>query len=187
MPHADPVAHGAHVMTVCNACRYCEQFCPVFPAMESRLTFAEADLAYLANLCHNCGECLYACQYAPPHEFGINVPRAMAEIRGSKDALERALDRPADVFAYPYGAYDDRVRALVSTQFALACSTRLAFAGPGSDVLGLERLDVHYLRRPRVFRRLWAPGMRAYLGARRALRELRAGARHPRRAGEVRA
>jgi citrate/tricarballylate utilization protein len=68
-------------MTVCNACRYCEQYCPVFPAMESRLTFAEADLAYLANLCHNCGECLYACQYAPPHEFGINVPKALAEIR----------------------------------------------------------------------------------------------------------
>jgi citrate/tricarballylate utilization protein len=36
---------------------------------------------YLANLCHNCGECLYACQYAPPHEFGINVPRTMAEVR----------------------------------------------------------------------------------------------------------
>jgi citrate/tricarballylate utilization protein len=49
--------------------------------MENRLAFAEADLAYLANLCHNCGECLYACQYAPPHEFGINVPRTMAEIR----------------------------------------------------------------------------------------------------------
>ena len=82
MPHADSIAHGEHVMTVCNACRYCEQFCPVFPAMESRVTFAEADLAYLANLCHNCGECLYACQYAPPHEFGINVPRTLAEIRG---------------------------------------------------------------------------------------------------------
>ena len=81
MPPADPIVHGEHVMTVCNACRYCEQFCPVFPAMENRLTFAAADLAYLANLCHNCGECLYACQYAPPHEFGINVPRTMAEIR----------------------------------------------------------------------------------------------------------
>ncbi len=72
---------GEHVMTVCNACRYCEQYCPVFPAMEDRLTFGKADLAYLANLCHNCGECLYACQYAPPHEFGINVPKTLAEIR----------------------------------------------------------------------------------------------------------
>src|SRR5688572_33395533 len=75
------IDRGAQVMTVCNACRYCEQFCPVFPAMEQRLTFAKADLNYLANLCHNCGECLYACQYAPPHEFGINVPRMLAEVR----------------------------------------------------------------------------------------------------------
>jgi len=77
----DLTARGAHVMTVCNACRYCEQYCPVFPAMEERRTFAKADLALLANLCHNCGECLYACQYAPPHEFGINVPKTLAQIR----------------------------------------------------------------------------------------------------------
>ena len=54
---------------------------PCFRRWRTALTFAEADLAYLANLCHNCGECLYACQYAPPHEFGINVPRTLAEIR----------------------------------------------------------------------------------------------------------
>src|SRR6266540_4468025 len=70
-----------HVMSVCNSCRYCEQYCPVFPAMERRLTFEKGDLVYLANLCHNCGECLYACQYAPPHEFGINVPATLARIR----------------------------------------------------------------------------------------------------------
>jgi citrate/tricarballylate utilization protein len=72
---------GERIMTVCNACRYCEGFCAVFPAMEQRVRFAALDLHYLANLCHNCGECLYACQYAPPHEFGINVPRMLAEIR----------------------------------------------------------------------------------------------------------
>ena len=81
MPADELIGQGQHVMTVCNACRYCEQYCPVFPAMEQRLTFAAADLSYLANLCHNCGECLYACQYAPPHEFGIDVPRTLAKIR----------------------------------------------------------------------------------------------------------
>jgi citrate/tricarballylate utilization protein len=80
-PASRLVGEGARVMTVCNACRYCEQYCPMFPAMEQRVTFAKADLVYLANLCHNCGECLYACQYAPPHEFGINVPQTLAEIR----------------------------------------------------------------------------------------------------------
>jgi len=80
--HSDELLRqGEHVMTVCNACRYCEQFCPVFPAMEQRHGFAKGDLTYLANLCHNCGECLYACQYAPPHEFGINVPRTLAQLR----------------------------------------------------------------------------------------------------------
>jgi len=77
----ETLAQGQHVMTVCNACRYCEAYCPVFQAMENRTSFAKGDILYLANLCHNCGECLYACQYAPPHEFGINVPRVLAEAR----------------------------------------------------------------------------------------------------------
>jgi len=69
------------VMRVCNACRYCEGFCAVFPAMERRRTFTDQDLKYLANLCHNCRGCYYACQYAPPHEFALNVPRTMAQLR----------------------------------------------------------------------------------------------------------
>jgi len=69
-------------MQICNACRYCEGFCAVFPAMTRRLEFGKADIHFLANLCHNCGACLHACQYAPPHEFAVNVPRAMAEVRG---------------------------------------------------------------------------------------------------------
>jgi len=68
-------------MTICNACRYCEGFCAVFPAMTRRLEFTQADIHYLANLCHNCGACLHACQYAAPHEFDVNVPRAMARVR----------------------------------------------------------------------------------------------------------
>jgi citrate/tricarballylate utilization protein len=72
---------GARVLTVCNACRYCEQYCPTFQAMEQRVTFATADLDFLANLCHGCGECLYACQYAPPHELAINVPKTLARLR----------------------------------------------------------------------------------------------------------
>jgi citrate/tricarballylate utilization protein len=81
MHASDLTREGARVMTVCNACRYCEQYCPAFQAMEQRATFATADLNYLANLCHGCGECLYACQYAPPHELGINVPKLFARLR----------------------------------------------------------------------------------------------------------
>src|SRR5579864_1099947 len=72
---------GARILTICNACRYCEGYCAVFPALELRTNFDPADLGYLANLCHNCAECYYACQYAPPHEFAVNVPKTLAEIR----------------------------------------------------------------------------------------------------------
>ncbi|MBC7681837.1 MAG: tricarballylate utilization 4Fe-4S protein TcuB [Ferruginibacter sp.] len=77
-----PEAEVARQMQICNACRYCEGFCAVFPAMTRRLEFGKADIHFLANLCHNCGACLHACQYAPPHEFAVNVPQAMAQVRG---------------------------------------------------------------------------------------------------------
>jgi citrate/tricarballylate utilization protein len=80
-PLTDLIAEGERLLVICNSCRYCEGFCAVFPAMERRLTFKEADINYLANLCHNCAECYYACQYAPPHEFAVNIPKVMAEIR----------------------------------------------------------------------------------------------------------
>ena len=123
MPIDELIQQGAHVMTVCNACRYCEQYCPVFPAMEERLTFAKADLAYLANLCHNCGECLYACQYAPPHEFGINVPKTLAEIRL----------RSYQEYAWPraLGAGFTRHNVLTGLGLAAVLSAIMAAAVPG--------------------------------------------------------
>jgi citrate/tricarballylate utilization protein len=81
VPGAELIKEGQRIMTICNACRYCEGFCAVYPAMEKRLTFTKADMHYLANLCHNCSECLHACQYAPPHPFAVNVPQTLAQIR----------------------------------------------------------------------------------------------------------
>ena len=75
------VEEAQRVLSICNACRYCEGYCAVFPALERRLEFTESDVHYLANLCHNCGSCLYACQYAPPHEFQLNFPRVLAQVR----------------------------------------------------------------------------------------------------------
>ena len=82
-----PEAEVARVLQICNACRYCEGFCAVFPAMTRRLEFPAHDVHYLANLCHNCGACLHACQYAPPHEFAVAVPQAMARVRARTYAL----------------------------------------------------------------------------------------------------
>jgi citrate/tricarballylate utilization protein len=81
VPMTESEGEVARQMQICNACRYCEGFCAVFPAMTRRLEFGKADVNYLANLCHNCGACYHACQYAPPHEFAVNVPQAMAKVR----------------------------------------------------------------------------------------------------------
>ena len=100
MRATETVAEARRVMEVCNACRYCEGFCAVFPAMELKRDFSNGDLGYLANLCHGCQGCYYACQYAPPHEWGINVPAAFAELRRETyveyawpPALARAFQR----------------------------------------------------------------------------------------------
>ncbi|MBL8696840.1 MAG: tricarballylate utilization 4Fe-4S protein TcuB [Alphaproteobacteria bacterium] len=74
-------------MAICNACRYCEGLCAVFPAMEMRTAFTDGDLNYLANLCHGCGACYYDCQFAPPHEFAVDVPRVLAQVRADSYAV----------------------------------------------------------------------------------------------------
>lgn len=74
------------LMTVCNSCRYCEGLCAVFPAMEMRRAFSDGDLNYLANLCHACGACYTDCQFAPPHQFDVNVPKTLAVARNESYA-----------------------------------------------------------------------------------------------------
>jgi citrate/tricarballylate utilization protein len=82
----ETLEEAARLMTVCNACRYCEGLCAVFPAMEMRRTFTDGDLNYLANLCHGCGACYVDCQFSPPHEFNVNVPRVLGEVRAQSYA-----------------------------------------------------------------------------------------------------
>ena len=77
----DLLAEAGRQMAICNACRYCEGYCAVFPAMERRRTFTDTDLVYLANLCFECRDCYYACPYAPPHQLAVNVPKVLAELR----------------------------------------------------------------------------------------------------------
>ncbi len=66
---------------ICNACRYCESYCSVFPELHKLREFNKMDITYFANLCHNCRGCYYACQYTTPHEFNINIPQIFAQVR----------------------------------------------------------------------------------------------------------
>ncbi len=75
------LADAQRQLEICNACRYCEGLCPVFPALERRDSFGEPDVLFLANLCHDCQTCYHVCPYAPPHAFGVNIPLLMSEKR----------------------------------------------------------------------------------------------------------
>ena len=74
-------AEAERQFTLCNACRYCEGLCSVFPAMEFRSAFVTGDINYLANLCHDCRACADACPFSPPHEMAIDIPVLMSSIR----------------------------------------------------------------------------------------------------------
>ena len=99
MHATETLVEADRLMTVCNACRYCEGLCAVFPAMEMRRTFNDGDLNYLANLCHQCGACYSDCQYSPPHQFDVNVPRTLAKLRNDSYAAYAWPGFLAGVFA----------------------------------------------------------------------------------------
>ena len=116
-------AEADRLMTLCNSCRYCEGLCAVFPAMEMRRSFADADLDYLANLCHSCGACYVDCQFSPPHEFNINVPRTMALVRGASYAT----------YAWPQALSGVFVRNGLALSAALATGVAAFMYGFGSS------------------------------------------------------
>ncbi len=127
MQETEAVLNARREMEICNACRYCEGFCAVFPAVELRRDFSAGDLSYLANLCHGCRGCYYACQYAPPHEWGINVPRTLAEVRAESyveyawpPALAKAFDRNGVV-----------VSLVAALSISLILLIAMAIASPG--------------------------------------------------------
>ncbi len=80
MPY-DATQEARRQIEICNACRYCEGYCSVFPAITRKRVFTDGDITQLANLCHNCRGCYYACQYIEPHEFDLNIPAVLAEVR----------------------------------------------------------------------------------------------------------
>jgi len=139
-----PESEVARQLAICNACRYCEGFCAVFPAMTRRLEFPTADVHYLANLCHNCGACLHACQYAPPHEFAVNVPKAMAEVR-RETYITYAWPQPLGVLYKRNGL---AVSLALAAALSLFLVLALAFNGTlwGGDLQGdFYRLFPHNL------------------------------------------
>jgi peptidoglycan/xylan/chitin deacetylase (PgdA/CDA1 family) len=96
--------------------------------------------------------------------------RLRDELHGGKAALEDRLGSAVRAFAYPYGSYDRRVRAIVRTAYTAACTTRMAVASSRSDRHALERLDAWYFSRAALPRLLASPAMEPYVALCRAAR-----------------
>ena len=134
----DTVTEAARQFAICNACRYCEGFCAVFPAAETRTEIGGADTAYLANLCHDCRMCFDACPFTPPHEYAINIPALLADARAQTyeryawpQRLGRMLRVPAQGTAYVATlAFAALLAAAVATGSAVALV--VPQAGPGA-------------------------------------------------------
>ena len=117
-PTTQALREAERLMTICNACRYCEGLCAVFPAMELRTSFAAGDLTYLANLCHDCGACFDDCQFAPPHEFAVDVPRTFQRVRAESWAAF-AWPRPLGALFERNGLWIGLIAALGVAAFIM--------------------------------------------------------------------
>jgi citrate/tricarballylate utilization protein len=113
-------------LDVCNACRYCEGYCAVFPARERRASvLGAADVAHLANLCHDCRACWQACMYAPPHDFAVNLPALLSQARVESYVRWAWPSGPGRAFRHSSLA----VLAATAAGLPLALATALASRG----------------------------------------------------------
>jgi peptidoglycan/xylan/chitin deacetylase (PgdA/CDA1 family) len=99
--------------------------------------------------------------------------RVEAELRDSRRRIEDALGVPVDCFAYPHGRFDAQSRELAGRHYACACSDRLGLVHAGSDVHALERVEMYYFRRQRLFDLVATPWLPWYLRARNVPRTVR--------------
>ncbi|HEY5285509.1 MAG TPA: polysaccharide deacetylase family protein [Solirubrobacteraceae bacterium] len=79
--------------------------------------------------------------HPPLDELGIE--EIEREVSDSKQALEQTIGRSVDTFAYPFGAYDARVRrAVIDAGFNSAAAVKNAFSHPEDDPWAIARVTV---------------------------------------------
>jgi len=103
------------------------------------------------------------------------------EVIESRRLIEAETGRETEFFCYPYGSYDARaLRAVSACYRGGACSTDLRVLVAEDDRFALPRIDVHYMRRPAVFRSVFTERFQLYLFARRLMRNFRSRMHSPR-------
>jgi peptidoglycan/xylan/chitin deacetylase (PgdA/CDA1 family) len=106
-------------------------------------------------------------EHSPLGRAGYAIARR--ELVDSRTALEQALGVAVSSFALPYGDMPaPAVQTLLRQSYDAACTTRIGYAGGGTDPWAIERVDIHYVRRPDRLRRALDGSAARYLRLRRA-------------------
>jgi peptidoglycan/xylan/chitin deacetylase (PgdA/CDA1 family) len=73
----------------------------------------------------------------------LEIEEIKREVSESKQALEQMIGRGVDTFAYPFGAYDARVRvAVIDAGFSSAVAVKNALSHPDDDPWTIARFTV---------------------------------------------
>ncbi|MCP4358518.1 MAG: polysaccharide deacetylase family protein, partial [Chloroflexi bacterium] len=103
----------------------------------------------------------------------ISPEAAVTEIVTSKTVIEERLRQPVDLFAFPYGRYNQSTLETIRQQFSGACTTHMDAASKQNHPLELPRFDTFYLQSPTLFRHLTNPLLQQYLKLRGFIRDKR--------------
>ena len=103
----------------------------------------------------------------------ISLTAAEREITESKTIIEENTGRKVELFAYPYGRFNQPVKQIVAENYAAAVSVNLNKINPESDIYALERIDTYYLSNRKLFSLLNTGFIDSYLRLRRTLRALK--------------
>ncbi len=116
-------------------------------------------------------------------EFGshtVNHPRLdkfppnqiEEEIVKSKCMIENELDHPVNLFAYPYGRFNETIKKCVRLTYRGALTAKPGLVKADSDPYELARVDTYYVRRPFLFKELASPFLFVYLSFRWRMRSI---------------
>jgi len=98
------------------------------------------------------------------------------ELARGDEAIEQRLGHRPQIFAYPYGYWNERVRSITATRYRYSVTAQMGLVGTSlKDAHEVPRLETYYFRSPEIHARFGKLSFSAYLAARTVLRRLRQG------------
>ena len=96
------------------------------------------------------------------------------ELERGNQAIQGHLGRRPEIFAYPYGYWDERVRAIAANTYRYSLTAQMGvLPAQVDDPHRIPRLETYYFRAPGIHARFGTLPFSAYLLARATLRKLR--------------